>query len=96
MEELRLERKILAAPERTLRQESDRTVLIVVQVLQPARQFLVRRLERLARNRAGQVSNRGRAERVVRRRGGEADQECKSGASLALASIFVLAGVEAL
>ncbi|MGY3149706.1 hypothetical protein ACVWYQ_006705 [Bradyrhizobium sp. USDA 3397] len=69
VEELRLERKILAAPERPLGQKADRTILIVIQVLQSARELLVRRLVGLARQLPCQVPHGGRTEHVVRRRG---------------------------
>ncbi|MGY4482137.1 hypothetical protein ACVWWR_001328 [Bradyrhizobium sp. LM3.2] len=97
MEELRFERKILAAPERTLGQEADRTVLIVVEVLQAAWQLLVRRLVRFAGQLAGQIPHCGRPESVIRRArsGGAAsrgDQQCRQhGRPLnKLASVHVL------
>src|SRR4051812_38551379 len=67
MEELRFERKLLAAPQSALGQEADRTVLIVVEVLQAAWQLLVRRLVRFAGQLAGQIPHCGRPESVIRR-----------------------------
>ena len=70
MEELRFERKILAAPKRTFGQEADRAVLIVVEILQAARQLLVRRFVGFSRQHAGEVPHGGRAERAFRRDSG--------------------------
>src|SRR5258706_4855030 len=48
MEELHFEGQFLAAPKRVFRQETNRAVVIVVQVLQAVWQFGIRRLERFA------------------------------------------------
>ena len=62
MEELHLERQLFTMPERAFRQKSDGAVVVVIQVLQIVRQFVVRRLERLGGGVPGYLSNDRRIE----------------------------------
>ena len=69
MEKLRLEGQLFTAPQRVLGQESDGSVLVVIEVLQRIGQFFVRRFERLARDGAGEVAHIGRSKLHIRRSG---------------------------
>ena len=63
MEELHLERQFFAAPERALRQEPDRPIMVVVDIREIVGQFVVRRLVRLGGEVARHLPHDGPVER---------------------------------
>src|SRR6185503_12015207 len=81
MEELQLERQILAAPHRLLRQKADGAIAVVAEILEVVRQRCVRRLKglerQIMRHPAHGEGIEGRA--LVRGRSGGARQRSKEG-----------------